>query len=650
MRDLTRRDALRGGLGAGLAVALPTLLPTAPAHGAVASRAGLTTGSTYGAVRTSAPVTFPAPAAGNLLLAVISVDGSAGRFRAPSGWRLVFQRIGTSVSLAALCRVGTGSETAVTFTWTTPSPGGSWVVSEYAGINGTDPLGPLASPAYSDSPRTSMLLNPPAAESASIQLAVFCIDAMDPPTAGGTGAEFRPTAPGWECITTSYHATQPDCPGTALTEHGTPLATGQDLLRTRFTWRRSDQVIGAVLQLNTGPSAPALVSRWAGAVTPTGATVAVKLANASAARLKVAPDPGLTTGILYSATASPDVNGMAKLVIDGLVPGVRYYYGVEVDGVVDTTKVGRFRTSPAAAASFVFAFASCCNAPDAGAFSEIRGHDPEFFLHLGDLHYGNISVDDPAAYRAAYDRALTSAHQGPLYADVPTVYTWSDHDFGSNGSDSTSASKPAAQATYRQYVPSYPLPSTTGGIYQTFSYGRVRFIATDNRSYKSPRATVDDAGKTMLGAEQKQWFKDTISATTEPVIIWINENPWIAPAAQTADWWGGYGTERAELAGFIAATGKRLAIISGDMHALAADDGRNSPGGIPVFQAAALQGTSSHKGGPYSSGPVPSTVGLPVQQYGVMSVVDAGAEIALQFTGYQVGRVAALAYTHTFSV
>jgi alkaline phosphatase D len=289
-----------------------------------------------------------------------------------------------------------------------------------------------------------------------------------------------------------------------------------------------------------------------------------------------------------------------------------------MDGVVNTSTVGRFRTSRSEAGSFVFAFASCCNAPDTHTFSEIRSHDPDFFIHLGDLHYGNISVNDPAAYRARYDSALASAHQGVLYANVPTVYTWSDHDFGPSDSNGTSVSKPAAQAAYRQYVPSYALPSPTGGIYQTFSYGRVRFIATDNRSYKSPRSAVDDTNKTMLGAEQKR------------------------------DYWGGYTTERAELASFIAGSDKKLAIVSGDMHALAADDGSNSPGGIPVFHAAALKGNSSHKGGPYTLGPFPSTTGLAVQQYGVMSVLDTGVEIALQFTGYRAGGIAELTYTHTF--
>src|SRR4028118_732714 len=141
MPELMRRAALRGGLGAGLAVVLPSVVSATSARGAVDNQVRLTTGSAYGASRTSVGVAFPVPAAGNLLLAVVSVDGSAGKFKVPAGWKLVFQRVGTSVSLAAFCRVGTGSETAVTVSWSTSSPGGSWIVAEYTGLKGTAPLG-----------------------------------------------------------------------------------------------------------------------------------------------------------------------------------------------------------------------------------------------------------------------------------------------------------------------------------------------------------------------------------------------------------------------------------------------------------------------------------------------------------------------------
>lgn len=649
MQRITRRTLLRSAGGAGLAVTVGSLRPS-PAGAAVANRVRVPVqGSSYGSPVTALTLgPFPRPAAGNLLLGVVSVDGSAGAFKPPTGWRIAFQRAGTSISLATVYRIATGTETTAPISWSTASPGGSWLVAEYAGIRSDDPLGPVQTPPYSDAARTSLGLNPAPAESSSILLGLFAIDAMNP---GSTGAEFRPTASGWDWVTTSYDAAAPSCPATALTEYGTPLTAAQDLASSTFRWTRSDQVIGAALQLNTGPPAPAVLSRWVGAVTTAGATVAVKAANAASVRLKVATDPTLTADVLFSPPALPDANGNAKLAIDGLAPGSAYHFAVEVDGRLDTVKSGRFRTSSLGAGDFTFAFGSCCDSVGASTFGEIRGHDPDLFIHLGDLHYGNIAANDPAAFRAKYDAALASAHQGPLYATVPTVYTWSDHDYGANGSNGTSASRPAAQSAYRQYVPSYPLPSPTGGIYHSFAYRRIRFIVTDNRSYKSPQSAADDAQKTMLGAEQKQWFTNLITTATEPVIVWVNENPWVGRPSQGVDWWAGYATERAELADFIATSGRNVAIISGDMHALAVDDGSHSPGGMPVFQAAALHGTfNGPKGGPYSLGPYPSTVGSAVAQYGIMQVTDTGTAVSLAFTGYEAGGTARMTHTKTFTV
>ena len=386
---------------------------------------------------------------------------------------------------------------------------------------------------------------------------------------------------------------------------------------------------------------------WVGAVTPSGATVAVGVTEASTARLKLATDAALSADVTYSALGTPDDAGLLKLVAEGLEAATQYYYGVEVDGGVKSKRTGSFRTS-FARGSFTFAFGSCCSNPWADVFEEIREQDPDLLVHLGDLHYGDISIDDVSAFASCYNTALALGDQGPLYANVPTVYTWSDHDFGDNNSDGTSASRRAAQAAYRQFVPSYELPSNTGGVYHTFSYGRVGFIVTDNRSYRSPNSIADTASKTILGDEQKAWFKDAISNASEPVLVWANETPWVGAGSTGDDEWGGYSTERQELAEFIESSGKNLVMISGDMHALAADDGTNSPGGIPVFHAACFAGFSSLKGGPYTHGPYPSTEGVKTQQYGVIRVRDTGREIALAFTGYQLGGIPRLSYTKTY--
>jgi phosphodiesterase/alkaline phosphatase D-like protein len=426
-----------------------------------------------------------------------------------------------------------------------------------------------------------------------------------------------------------------------------------DELTRRDALRAGAGALGAALLTSCSdsppPSASGRVRRpWVGAVSTTGATVAVKVANASRARLRIARDNALTVDLTYSTRRLLDDSGAAKLVARDLRPATQYYYGVEVDGSLHRGKMGSFRTRPADPRSFTFAFGSCCSRVTADVFSEIRAHDPDFLVHLGDLHYENIDTDDVDAFASGFDRALASAHQGPLFANVPTVYTWSDHDFGANNSDRTSASRAAAQAAYRLYVPSYRLPSTTGGIYHSFAYGRVRFIVTDNRSYRSPHSVSDTAHKTVLGPEQKAWFKETVSSTGEPVIVWANETPWVAPARTGEDDWGGYSTERSELAAHIQASGKNLVIISGDMHALAADDGSNSPGRIPVFHAASFSGWSSHKGGPYTHGPYPAVEGERLQQYGLMRVRDTDRHITLEYTGYERGGTSRLTYTRSF--
>ncbi len=163
MEELTRRTALKGALGGALAIALAPLLRSATASAAVTNRVRLTTGTAYGSPTTALPMTFPAPAAGNLLLAVVGLEGAAGTFTVPSGWKGAIRRSGTSVSLAATYRLATGSESSATLRWSTPSLGGSWIVAEYTGINTTDPLGPLHVPTNSDVARTSMMLDPPTA-------------------------------------------------------------------------------------------------------------------------------------------------------------------------------------------------------------------------------------------------------------------------------------------------------------------------------------------------------------------------------------------------------------------------------------------------------------------------------------------------------
>ena len=382
---------------------------------------------------------------------------------------------------------------------------------------------------------------------------------------------------------------------------------------------------------------------WIGAVTPDGGVVKVKLPPQADARLLVrAPD---AEAISFPPEPAVEKSGTVRTFrLRGLAALTRYSCTLEVNGRPSSYPPATLRTfpTPGDAASFSFAFGSCARTgSEHQVFETIQKRDPAFFLHLGDLHYANISRDDPQYFRAAWDTVLASTTQGALYRTVPLAYVWDDHDFGPNDADARTPSRAAARRVYREYAPHYPLPAGDGNaaIYQAFSIGRARFIMTDLRSERSAKNVRDGAAKTMLGAAQKEWFKRELAAASRShaVVFWASSVPWIG-AADHGDAWPGYSDERREIASFIAQNGIRnLVILCGDAHMLAADDGKNSDYTgvrglrLPVLHGSPFDQGASMKGGPYSHG-----VHLPNPGdgcFGWVDVRDEGSGVRVEFTG-----------------
>jgi len=249
---------------------------------------------------------------------------------------------------------------------------------------------------------------------------------------------------------------------------------------------------------------------WSGNVTPTSASVVVRLVTAGQkARLHVSTNASLTPAIFSPTGTTVAIAGNTlTLSVQGLVPDTDYYYGVEVAGVLRTEIVsrGRFHTFPLGRGSFRIAFASCSDyrAPDQRAFDAMAAERPVLFIHTGDLHYNDTNSTNLDDYRANYDAVLNQPNQAAFYRNVPLAYMWDDHDYCGNDTDGTASGEEAARAVYRERVPHYPIAGNTGGtIAQAFTIGRVRVIMTDLRSGADPAAKKDTAAKTHLGAAQK---------------------------------------------------------------------------------------------------------------------------------------------------
>ena len=516
--------------------------------------------------------------------------------------------------------------------------------------------------------------------------------------------------------------------------HGMGSSLRDKVAEEADVWTFLIDQLGASIEPWFGGS-PVERGPWSGAITPASAVVKAKLRDPGArARLVVSRNPALTRATRTPAQISSFESGrIVAFALNNLEPNTDYYYALEVEGEVVRDKPGHLRTfPPPGPASFTFAFASCGETGSTNASYEmIRRHAPLFYMNDGDFHYKNIKDDSVRRFRLAYDRVLKSPIQAQLYRDVPFVYMWDDHDFGGDNANRKAGSHTAARVAYGEYVPHYPLAAGGGDapIYQSFAVGRVKFILTDLRSERDPADQKDDEKKSMMGANQKEWFKNELLAANGryPLIFWVSSVPWIGTAGSNyyrvstnyfgyihhtniteamrppprerrnpdgadqtdgtdakegegadragrrgggrgdfagfgergggtnrfggrgfgfgrrrypfgEDHWSVFSAERKEIADFIKEHNIRgLAILHGDSHMLAADNGQFSDyatnGGvrIPVMCAAPLDQTSSIKGGPYSQGVYRVKKGEGC--FGLVTVTDEGGPIAVRFSG-----------------
>ena len=410
------------------------------------------------------------------------------------------------------------------------------------------------------------------------------------------------------------------------------------LLVVTGVWFGSDQVYGHYFgPTNPESSVAALPDSplqwaWVGGTTSEATTVVARLhGEARRARLAVSTSADLADP-RWSENASVDEQGVVRLSVENLSPATTYHWAVEVDGVMDHVRTGNVTTMPTGPASFTLVAAACARSgSNAAVFDAIRESEPLAYLQLGDLHYANIAADDPERFRAALQQLLTAPGQAALYRSTSIAYVWDDHDYSANDGNADSASRPAAEAVYRAWVPHHPLASREeqGPIGQSFVAGRVRVVMTDSRSQRTPHGTATGDAQQMLGAEQEQWFAAELAAARDAgqVVLWAASTPWIGEAGTSDDTWAGYPDARRRAADLVADAEMqdRLVYVAGDAHMVALDDGSHTDyssaqvGGFPLLQAAALDRPGSVKGGPYSGGTFPGG-----GRYGEVEVRDEG--------------------------
>ncbi len=231
--------------------------------------------------------------------------------------------------------------------------------------------------------------------------------------------------------------------------------------------------------------------------------------------------------------------------LDGtLVPGQRYGLLVEgragEDGAPQCRMDGALRTAPAAGAAAPGRFTvvtgqSYLRRDDPARGHRIYGHmlalDPDFFVHTGDVVYHDKPgpfAKSPELARYKWNRIYAMPLQRDFHAQVPSWFMTDDHDVLKNdcwpGQRYGDLSWDEGLAIYREQTPAGPEP------YRRVRWGRdLEVWFMEGREFRSPNRMEDGPEKSIWGAEQKAWFKETFAASDATFRVLVSSTPVVGP-------------------------------------------------------------------------------------------------------------------------
>jgi alkaline phosphatase D len=259
----------------------------------------------------------------------------------------------------------------------------------------------------------------------------------------------------------------------------------------------------------------------------------------------------------------------ARVELAGLAPGRDYAATVwfaSPDGTESTREVVRFRTAPihAASQSFVWSGDTCgqgwgINEELGGltAYRAMLGTRPDFFIHCGDTIYGDEPMEETVVegdgqvwhnlltesvthvaetledFRGRHRYPLLDEHVRAMYADVPTISQWDDHETVNNWypgelhDDERYAERRCDVLSVRgrrawqeyQPVPVRRLTDRSGNgfapsrIYRRVPRGQhLDVFCLDMRTYRGSNPTSAGAAQPgILGPTQEAWLIDELT-------------------------------------------------------------------------------------------------------------------------------------------
>ncbi len=387
-----------------------------------------------------------------------------------------------------------------------------------------------------------------------------------------------------------------------------------------------------------------------GGVTANSANVFVRTSQAAHVVIRYGTDPTLGTYLESQGSDTTGASDFTKIIsLSGLLAEKTYYLNAVVNGTphLSAPPYPNFKTFAPANTSRDLKFVVLTDFYTVNkldritpTFASASAEAPDFVFIGGDFdHRGPRQLEAKRnMFRELYDRTtpFMSDFVPLILEKYPIIHQWDDHDAGFNNIDKTYTDWPLSQQAFQEYIPTYPLPSVTPGIWQKFSYAQMEGFVLDCRSQRDPDEDPDGPEKSMLDGNnlgssgQMQWLKEALLASTARWKV-IFSSVVTNPSTKLYEGWGGYQNEWNELKDFI--NGNHITgvvFVTGDLHLGAIDNG--TAAGFPEMCVAAPNSDkedvrcSTAPEGTWSEGYFED----PCQGYGVVSILTNPDRLVLQ--------------------
>ncbi|ESR25638.1 alkaline phosphatase D family protein [Lutibaculum baratangense] len=272
---------------------------------------------------------------------------------------------------------------------------------------------------------------------------------------------------------------------------------------------------------------------------------------------------------LPALDALPESDFTVKILAEGLPADQEIFYRARTMDLAEINVegeplVGRLRTAPASLRDISFVWSGDTAGQGWGidesrggmkGYATMHGHRPDFFIHSGDNVYAdgpmkeevelpdgsvwkNVMIEEKAKvaetleeFRGQYKYNLMDRNVREMYAEVPVLTQWDDHEVTNNwssvkalaaderyGVKSIELLAARAARAFHEYMPIATTFAEPQRVYRKVPYGPLLDVFfLDMRTYRGPN-TANDQGEegsetVFLGTEQLDWLKRELTAS-----------------------------------------------------------------------------------------------------------------------------------------